>query len=122
MEMAQPLTTPLSIGEPLQREGRRERTVIDRLSLMSAAEESPNEAEDQEQLTQAMSQLLQSSLTEREAQVLRLRYGLGRDGESSNSVQVARELGISPSRVREVEASAIKKLRARAVGLRSELP
>ncbi|MEA2357141.1 MAG: polymerase primary sigma factor [Solirubrobacteraceae bacterium] len=55
---------------------------------------------------------LLSGLSERERMILRARYGL--DGEEQTRAQVAERLGISPSRVREIERRALGKLAAAA--------
>jgi RNA polymerase sigma factor (sigma-70 family) len=55
---------------------------------------------------------LLSALSERERVVLRARYGL--DGEPASRRQVARRLGVSESRVRDIERRALAKLRRAA--------
>ena len=51
-----------------------------------------------------------STLSEREARVLELRFGLG-DGISHTLEQVGREFGVTRERIRQIEAKALKKLR-----------
>lgn len=49
-------------------------------------------------------------LNERQAQVLTLRYGLD-DGEALSRPMVAKEMGISPARVRSLEEEGMKRIR-----------
>ncbi len=60
---------------------------------------------------QAIGQALEG-LTNRECQVLRLRFGL-EDGRERNLAEVGRELGISRERVRQIEVASLQKLRQR---------
>lgn len=52
-----------------------------------------------------------SNLTEREAEVVRMRYGLTEDGYARTLEEVGQELGVTRERVRQIELRAIKKLR-----------
>ncbi|MCA9393255.1 MAG: sigma-70 family RNA polymerase sigma factor [Candidatus Omnitrophica bacterium] len=49
-------------------------------------------------------------LNERERRILEMRYGL-LDGEARTLAEIAKELGISRERVRQIEAGTIKKIR-----------
>ena len=49
-------------------------------------------------------------LTPREAQVLRLRYGIGTNQDHTLE-EVGRALGLTRERVRQIEAAAVRKLR-----------
>ncbi len=51
-----------------------------------------------------------STLTEREAKVLRLRFGL-LDGRSRTLEEVGREFDVTRERIRQIEAKALRKLR-----------
>ncbi len=51
------------------------------------------------------------SLPEKEAEVIRLRYGLGEDEEPKTLDEIGRIMGISRERVRQIEKKALKKLR-----------
>ena len=51
-----------------------------------------------------------ATLSERQAQILTLRFGL-EDGEGLSRPAVARELGISPARVRSLEDEGLRRLR-----------
>ena len=55
-------------------------------------------------------QEVMKSLTEREARVLQLRFGL-EDGRSRTLEEVGREYGVSRERIRQIEAKALRKLR-----------
>ena len=57
------------------------------------------------QLAQAM-----SSLTVREQEVLRLRFGLD-DGRARTLEEVGKEFGVTRERIRQIEAKALRKLR-----------
>ena len=50
-----------------------------------------------------------AELPERDAQVLRLRFGLG-DGEPRTLTDIAKTLGVSRERVRQIEAEALRRL------------
>jgi RNA polymerase primary sigma factor len=50
------------------------------------------------------------SLTEREARVLELRFGL-EDGRSRTLEEVGQEFGVTQERIRQIEAKALRKLR-----------
>jgi RNA polymerase primary sigma factor len=50
-------------------------------------------------------------LTEREREVLRLRYGLGLDREFTLE-EIGRRLSVTRERVRQIEARAVAKMRA----------
>ncbi|MDA1195393.1 MAG: RNA polymerase sigma factor RpoD/SigA [Planctomycetota bacterium] len=50
-------------------------------------------------------------LPEREAQILRLRYGMGAVERAMTLREIGREMGISRERVRQLEHAAIKRLR-----------
>jgi DNA-binding CsgD family transcriptional regulator len=62
-----------------------------------------------ETLDEVVTRVLRS-LTERESQVLQLRYGL-EDGQSLTLEKVGRELGVTRERIRQIEAKAFRKLK-----------
>jgi len=51
-----------------------------------------------------------SSLSPREQQVLRLRFGLD-DGRSRTLKEVGQSFDVTPERIRQIEAKALRKLR-----------
>src|SRR5918999_705445 len=55
-------------------------------------------------------QEVMKSLTEREARVLQLRFGL-EDGRSRTLEEIGREYGVTRERIRQIEAKALRKLR-----------
>ena len=66
---------------------------------------------EKKQASQAVDSLL-DTLTPREAEVLRLRHGI--DGEPMNLEEMAKAKGCSRERIRQIEAKALRKLRAPA--------
>jgi RNA polymerase primary sigma factor len=70
-------------------------------------------AEQRQQARRAQVEALLSRLTEREQQVLRLRYGLDEaDGRCLTPAAIARQLGLDCSTVSHLEYRALRKLRA----------
>ena len=65
--------------------------------------------------------MLDEALEPREAQVIRMRYGLV-DGEPQPQHAVAKALGISRSYVSRIEKKALEKLRARLEALPETKP
>jgi len=131
--------TPAEIGEQLGISGERvaeafraarvpislETSIGDEgdstLADLVADEIGPGPAEQAEETVfgQALDRSLAERLTPREAEVLRLRYGLS-DNHERTLAEVGKELGISRERARQLEAEAMRKLR-RDVSFRREL-
>jgi len=61
-------------------------------------------------LKRQIEQALQS-LTDREAQVIRLRFGLGQDGDHTLE-EVGAQLQVTRERVRQIESKALRKLQS----------
>jgi RNA polymerase primary sigma factor len=70
---------------------------------------SPEDAAIENQLAEEVERAM-APLTEREREVLRLRYGLGLDREMTLE-EIGRRLSITRERVRQIEAKAMTKLR-----------
>ena len=79
----------------------------------------PAEEAEETVFGQALDRSLAERLTKREADVLRLRYGLA-DNHERTLAEVGKELGISRERARQLEAEAMRKLR-RDISFRHEL-
>lgn len=55
-----------------------------------------------------------SSLTEREAQIIKMRFGLTQDGQDYTLEEVSRQFGVNRERIRQIESKALRKLRQRS--------
>ncbi len=71
---------------------------------------APTEAASQHLLSEELQQTL-DALTPRERTVITLRFGIG-SGQSHTLLEIAKELGISRERVRQLEVKALQKLRS----------
>ncbi|HCD72316.1 MAG TPA: RNA polymerase sigma factor RpoD, partial [Thermovirga lienii] len=70
---------------------------------------SPEEAAAQQLLREQLEEMLEE-LTDREREVLRLRFGL-EDGHPYTLEEVGRRFGVTRERIRQIEAKALRKLR-----------
>jgi len=97
---------PASLDAPVQ--GGEEETRLGAL-LRDATAGSPEDAAIRRDLAEHIERVLQP-LTDREKEVLRLRYGLGTDREHTLE-EIGRRLSVTRERVRQIEARALGKLR-----------
>jgi RNA polymerase primary sigma factor len=103
MEAARPTT---SLETPV---GEDEETSLGAL-VADAAARSPEAVAIRGQMAAEVERAM-AALTDREREVLRLRYGLGLDREMTLG-EIGRRLSISRERVRQIEAKAVAKMRA----------
>ena len=104
---------PISLETPIGEEG--DSVLADLVADVAAR--GPAEEVEADVFGNAVSDALGDYLTPREAQALRLRFGMDRQGTERTLAEVGAELGISRERVRQLEAEALAKLR-RAGGFR----
>ena len=70
---------------------------------------SPDEASSNAMLKEQLNEVL-STLTDREAKVMRMRYGL-ENGRQQTLEDVGKALGVTRERIRQIEAKALRKLK-----------
>ena len=102
------LQSPVSLETPVGEEG--ENSLGDMVE--DRTEATPEEAMDSLVRKEEVSELL-DSLSDRERQVIRLRYGL-EDGKTHTLEEIGNTLNVTRERVRQIEARAMEKLRKNA--------
>jgi RNA polymerase primary sigma factor len=103
LEAARPAT---SLEAPIGEDGE---THLGDL-LPDAAAQSPEESAMRSQMAAEVERAM-APLTDREKEVMRLRYGLGTDREHTLE-EIGRRLFITRERARQIEAKALAKMRA----------
>jgi RNA polymerase primary sigma factor len=104
---------PLSLGMAVGEDG--EEQLVDFLPDESAL--TPEEGAMRRVSAEETRKVMDDVLTEREREVLKLRFGL--DGSSPESLDVVgRQLGVTRERARQIEAEALRKLRRPTVAAR----
>jgi RNA polymerase primary sigma factor len=96
---------PMSLETPVGSEDNS--VLVDFIADESLA--SPVEETNRELLREQMRDIL-DSLTDRERDVLMLRFGLV-DGESRTLEEVGQQFGVTRERIRQIESKALRKLR-----------
>lgn len=105
-QMLQSFQDPVSLAHPAGEddEGSLEQVLADAESHRAMSSNLHSDLRGREL------QKLISTLTEREAEVLKLRFGL-QDGEPATLAELGKRFGLSRERLRQIEAGAIEKLR-----------
>jgi RNA polymerase primary sigma factor len=95
---------PISLDMPIgEEDSTLEDLIPDDKSL------SPNDSLLEKDLAHQVNKLL-AGLSPREEKILRLRFGIGEDGESTLE-EIGRQFGLSRERIRQIEAKALERLR-----------
>ena len=106
IEIQQIALDPLSLEKPV---GEEEDSHVGDF-IVDRDNQSPydyaNEAMQRQRIDEVLDQL-----TEREARVIRLRYGIGEDNRTHTLEEVGKEFNVTRERIRQIEAKALKKLR-----------
>jgi RNA polymerase primary sigma factor len=106
-QLLQIARTPLSLDMPVGEDGNSE------LGALIEDETAPSPMQLAETRLQWEAVLAtMTTLSPREAYILRLRYGLEHEG-THTLAEIGKELGITHERVRQIEGEALTKLRAR---------
>jgi RNA polymerase primary sigma factor len=104
-EIQQIALDPLSLEKPV---GEEEDSHVGDF-IEDKDNESPYDYANRSMETERINEVL-SQLTDREARVIRLRYGL-EDGRTHTLEEVGKEFNVTRERIRQIEAKALKKLR-----------
>ena len=97
---------PISLETPVGAEDQA--TIADLIADADAR--APAEEAEEQVLASSLEEALHRHLTEREADVVKLRFGLG-DGRERTLSEVGQALGMSRERARQIEVEAMRKLR-----------
>ena len=81
---------------------------------------NPIESIFQQEVRRLLTQILDSRLSPREQEVIRLRFGFDTEtGDSLTLVEAAEVVGVSRERIRQIESKALSKLRGKPQVFRS---
>lgn len=98
--------TPISMESPIGDD--EDSTVGD--FIEDKSNYSPIEAANLENLREAIKELIETGLTEREAKVLMMRFGIGMNTDHTLE-EVGKQFNVTRERIRQIEAKALRKLK-----------
>jgi RNA polymerase primary sigma factor len=98
---------PISLEKPI---GEDESATLGDL-VADVAGRPPAEAAEEAVLARRLDDALSENLSPREAALIRLRFGLDRNGLERTLGEVGKEMGMSRERARQLENEALDKLR-----------
>ncbi|GAB4222963.1 MAG: RNA polymerase sigma factor RpoD [Francisella sp.] len=98
--------SPISMESPIGDD--EDSTIGDFIEDKNAT--SPIEAANLENLREAIKELIETGLTEREAKVLMMRFGIGMNTDHTLE-EVGKQFNVTRERIRQIEAKALKKLK-----------
>ncbi len=101
---------PISLDVPIGEDSGA--TLGDLIEAQDAVD--PQAVVEASALAQSVAEAL-SGLTDREQRILRMRFGIGGTAEHTLE-EVGKVFGVTPERIRQIEASALRKLRHPARG------
>lgn len=78
--------------------------------IQDTSQPTPIDAASRELLKENIEDVL-ATLSDREARVLRMRFGLEGDGHQMTLEDVGRYFGVTRERIRQIEAKALRKLK-----------
>ncbi len=96
----------VSFDAPFDSSAKKPRSVGDAVADIG---DTPQNSVDKPDLRERVGKLLET-LTPREAEILRLRFGIGNDGVMYALEDIGKKMHLSRERIRQIEAKAIKKL------------
>jgi RNA polymerase primary sigma factor len=98
---------PISLEKPV---GEDETATLGDL-IADVSGRPPEQEAEEAVLAKSIDRALVEYLTPREAEIIRLRFGLDRRGEERTLGEVGERLGLSRERARQLESEALRKLR-----------
>merc|ERR1719440_1493481 len=79
-------------------------------AMISDEKPQPAQRTEKAMMREHLTKMLQTTLTERECHVLRMRFGLD-DGQMSTLQEIGKSISVTRERVRQIESRALQKMR-----------
>ena len=109
LELEKIVLEPISFSEPIGEDGE---SFLEEV-LPSDEESIEDIVTGKEELKRVLDKILPETLTQKEQNVISLRFGL-EDGRTRTLEEIGQEIGVTRERVRQIEAKALRKLRQKA--------